>query len=300
MDTVAELNRISASRIHNAYWNITEAVDSDGKMFKAMKNQLLGIINDIIEKKRSKKLNQTNDDPEDFLSTLLETPNLSDDLIRDTLIMLLFASRDTTQNALVWSLSELNQKPDWIGKMREEWSIQGQEGSLARYSDLQRFPIHLAVLYETLRLWPVIPKNARIATIDTVLPAIPEAKLPAVKVDKGDYVFWSDYSMMRNTKVTFHPKYGIWGETAESFDPAHHLSPTGDFMRSPQPKFHGFGAGPRACPGAQLASYQFIAIWASLLSSFNIMPVEQKERYPTDGLTMMMEGTFMVKIAFIK
>ena len=61
----------------------------------------------------------------------------------------------------------------------------------------------MAVFYETVRLWPGLPKNARLAVNDDVLPAIPEHDLPAVKVNKGDYVLWSDFVMMRNPKVGF-------------------------------------------------------------------------------------------------
>ena len=52
-----------------------------------------------------------------------------------------------------------------------------------------------------MRLWPGLPKNARLALCDDVLPAIPEHDLPAVKVEKGDYIFWSDYHMMRSKEV---------------------------------------------------------------------------------------------------
>lgn len=66
----------------------------------------------------------------------------------------------------------------------------------------QRYHVHLAVFYETVRLWPGLPKNARVALCDDILPAIPELGLPEVKVDKGDYVFWSDYVMMRDETVS--------------------------------------------------------------------------------------------------
>lgn len=48
-------------------------------------------------------------------------------------------------------------------------------------------------------------------------------------------------------------------------------------------------------PGAQLAAYEFVAIWAAILPSFDIIPVEMKDRYPADALTMSMKGPFVVK-----
>ena len=67
----------------------------------------------------------------------------------------------------------------------------------------QSYPVHLAVFYETVRLWPGLPKNARLALCDDVLPALPQYDLPAVKVEKGEYIFWSDYHMMRSAEVGF-------------------------------------------------------------------------------------------------
>lgn len=57
------------------------------------------------------------------------------------------------------------------------------------------------MFYETVRLWPGVPKNGRLVLCDDVLPAIPEHNLSEVKVEKGDFVFWSDYHMMRSETV---------------------------------------------------------------------------------------------------
>lgn len=69
----------------------------------------------------------------------------------------------------------------------------------------QLYPITMAVCFETLRLWPGLPKNARVATEDDLLPAIPEHNLPSVRVNKGDFVLWSDIAMMRNEDVRTSP-----------------------------------------------------------------------------------------------
>ena len=67
--------------------------------------------------------------------------------------------------------------------------------------------MHLAVFYETVRLWPGLPKNARYAIQDDVLPAIPEQGLPEVRVEKGSYVLWSDRLIMRDKTVSSPAHY---------------------------------------------------------------------------------------------
>jgi cytochrome P450 len=57
----------------------------------------------------------------DYVSALLEDPDYNDPiLVRDTLVTLLFAGRDNTQNALAWSMHALLQHPAWMAEMTAE------------------------------------------------------------------------------------------------------------------------------------------------------------------------------------
>jgi hypothetical protein len=49
-------------------------------------------------------------------------------------------------------------------------------------------------------------------------------------------------------------------------------------------------------PGAQLATYEFVALFSSILPHFDLSPVENKERTMIDGFTMVMDGAFMVNV----
>ena len=157
----------------------------------------------------------------DFLSVLLREPAFDDPiLMRDIMVTMLFAGRDNTQNVLAWALHSLMAAPQWIERLREEAVENRDPTHEVAYSDVavsqdsppslcivcshpikQRYHVHVAVFFETVRLWPGLPKNARLALQDDILPALPEHNLPAVKIEKGDYVFWSDYHMMRNEEV---------------------------------------------------------------------------------------------------
>ncbi len=73
----------------------------------------------------------------DYLSILLNEPIYNDPImIRDTLVTLLFAGRDNTQNSLAWSFYALQRHPKWVQKMREEAMALNQEGHELHYSDL--------------------------------------------------------------------------------------------------------------------------------------------------------------------
>ncbi|EGO28594.1 putative monooxygenase [Serpula lacrymans var. lacrymans S7.9] len=287
MDAVMTLNHISSGRLYDPLWQITEIFTGTRRAFNLVRSELYDIVNNIIQDRK-----MSCEDKGDFLSTLLSDSSLGakdPDFLRDTLVTLLFASRDNTQNVLGWSLYEMSRKPEWFDKMREEaLALKDLDGEVTRYGELSKYHIHLAVFYETLRLWPGVPKNARLALRDDVLPAIPEYGYGPVRISKGDYILWSDFSMMRNPKV--------WGSDATDFNPARHLDAEGKFIKPSQPKFHAFGSGPRLCPGAQLSAYEFVAIWAAFLPSFDFKPVEMKDRLPTDALTMSMQGPFMITV----
>lgn len=61
------------------------------------------------------------------------------------------------------------------------------------------------MFYETLRLRPGVPKNARYLEQDDYLPALPEAGWKEkIKIEKGSYLLWSDLCMMKDKEVSFH------------------------------------------------------------------------------------------------
>uniref|UniRef100_A0A0W0FBP4 Putative monooxygenase n=1 Tax=Moniliophthora roreri TaxID=221103 RepID=A0A0W0FBP4_MONRR len=238
MDAVYTMNSISSSRLYNPFWRVTEKFDGTHTRFRTARSEISKIIDEIVQERRKLHSSGALECGKDFLSALLDNPSLEDDqkLLRDTLVTLLFAARDNIQNVLGWSLYELGRSPQWLERMRNECRSH-EDVHLIQYKDLSKYPIHQAVFYETLRLWPGVPKNARRALADDVLPAIPDQGFQEVMVAKGDYVLWSDFAMMRNEKV--------WGADAKEFNPGRHLNPEGQFVKPPYPKFHAFGMGPR-------------------------------------------------------
>ncbi|KAH7917159.1 cytochrome P450, partial [Leucogyrophana mollusca] len=102
MHTVSVLNRISSGRFHNPLWRLTEMLDGSRAAFHSARQDLFAVVEKLIRDRKA-----TADLDGDFLSALLSNPSITEPVLRDTLITLLFAGRDMTQNALAWSLYEL-------------------------------------------------------------------------------------------------------------------------------------------------------------------------------------------------
>lgn len=128
--------------------------------------------------------------------------------IRSELLNILLAGRDTTASLLSnvwWTLSK---RPDIWKKLQEELAVLA--GQPPSYDQLKEFKYLRAILNESLRLYPVVPANAREAVVDTTLPlgGGPDGRAP-IFVPKGQVVTWSAYAM--------HRRKDFYGEDSEEF-----------------------------------------------------------------------------------
>lgn len=93
-------------------------------------------------------------------------------VLRDQLVAILLAGRDTTAVTLSWLFYELSRHPQIVHKLREEIkSHVGLDTSRKpTYADLKEMRYLQHTLNEVLRLYPVVPYNVRVALQDTTLP----------------------------------------------------------------------------------------------------------------------------------
>ncbi|TRM61022.1 cytochrome P450 [Schizophyllum amplum] len=274
------------SRLFNPFYKWTEKLTGESRKFETARAYIRSIVDDVVAKRRA---TEGTDGVKhgDYLSQILNDPTMR---MRSSCAT---RSGDNTRNSLAWAMHALLQHPDWMEKMREEALANGH----FRGPDDRRFPIHMAVFYEVVRLWPGLPKKRGWLSTMMCCPN-PGHGLAAVKVNKGDYVLWSDYVMMRNPKVSsLRPTttflltgfYAGWGPDANVFDPSRHLK-DGIFYKPGQPDFNGFGSGPRLCPAAQMAAYEFVAIWASLLPHFDFERAYKEEPKMDEAFTVAVAG----------
>ncbi len=128
--------------------------------------QLDAILYRIIRERRA-----AGDDRGDLLSMLLATQDedggsMTDRQTRDEAMTLFLAGHETTANALSWALYLLAKNPEARARVEAEVDALGRVPS---YDDLKLLPWTLAVLKETLRLYPPAYILARRVTEDVVI-----------------------------------------------------------------------------------------------------------------------------------
>ncbi|KAI1752089.1 cytochrome P450 [Xylaria castorea] len=166
---------------------------------------------------------------------------------RDELMSLLFAGRDTNASLLCWVVYALAREPTVFEKLeREILSITGTDSNATpNDSDLMRMHYLEDVIYECLRLFPVVPINGRMCNTTTTLPAGGgKSGEEPILVPKGTLVCFSTFGCHRSTKY--------YGEDAMTFRPERWRE-VDVRTRTQNYTFHPFIGGPRKCLGESFA-----------------------------------------------
>ncbi|KAL7807645.1 cytochrome P450 [Trichoderma gracile] len=176
-------------------------------------------------------------------------------VLRDQILAVLLAGRDTTAATMSWAIYELSRHPHAVRRLRTEIldtvgpydSDDGDGNRRPTYEHLKNMPYLRAVLNETLRLYPAVPFNVRVALKDTTLPrgGGPDGSEP-LPVLRGTKIGYSTLVMQRRPD--------LYPPSSETFaDPAV-FSPERWAVWHPRPHdYIPFNAGPRICIGQQLA-----------------------------------------------
>ncbi|KAA8615805.1 Cytochrome P450 52A12 [Pyrenophora tritici-repentis] len=173
--------------------------------------------------------------------------------IREELINILLAGRDTTASLLSNMFFQIAKRPDIYAKLREE--VATLEGRTPTYSELRDLKYVKWCLNESLRTHPVVPGNSRYATRDTVLPrgGGPDGQAPLF-VPKGTTVGYSPYTM--------HRRPDLFGPDADEYKPERWetLRPGWEYLP--------FNGGPRICLGQQYALTEASYVTVRLVQEF--------------------------------
>ena len=167
--------------------------------------------------------------------------------IRSELLNILLAGRETTAALLSNVWFELSKRPDSRAKLQRE--VSALNGEFPSFEQMKDMKYLRAVLNESLRLYPILPENARIAQVDTVLPlgGGEDGKAP-IFVKKGQVASWSVYAM--------HRRRDFYGEDAEEFKPERWIDSEERKGLRVGWEYLPFHGGPRICIGRMYSSFQ--------------------------------------------
>ncbi|KAJ6525954.1 cytochrome P450 monooxygenase pc-3 [Mycena capillaripes] len=191
-------------------------------------------------------------EPETLLDELL---NLTCDpkVLKDEMLNILLAGRDTTMSVLTFVVYFLSMYPAVFTRLRAE--ILERVGCERRptYDDIRDMKYLRAVINGT-------PLNIRESVHATIWPSADPTQ-PPLYIPAGTKVSYSVFLMQRRTD--------LWGPTAEDFDPDRFLD---DRLRTyvlTNPFcFLPFNAGPRVCLGQQFAYNEISFMLIRLLQNF--------------------------------
>lgn len=144
-----------------------------------------------------------------FLDELLKSES-SNGVIRNQLLSIFLAGRDTTSSVLTYLFFELSRNPDVVAKIQQEIRELGEPDP--SWEQLKNMKYLNWTVKEALRLNPPVPGNAREAVRDTILPigGGPDGKEP---------VFVPKRSVIRYQVWAMHRREDIYGSDAEEFRP---------------------------------------------------------------------------------
>ena len=166
-----------------------------------------------------------------------------EELVRDQLLHILVAGRDSTASLLSWTIFHLVRNRDMLERLIEEVSTVPVEGELTR-DQIQSLSFLRCCLNETLRLYPTLPLNIRFATKPTILPrgGGPDGRSPVLLL-KGSGIAWSVYHL--------HRLESIYGPDPRVYRPQRWES--GELMKKARPGagYVDFNGGPRTCLGSK-------------------------------------------------
>ncbi|KAK4442278.1 cytochrome P450 [Podospora aff. communis PSN243] len=215
-------------------------------------------VDDALSRKEKRKaLGQSEDGVEyNFLEELAaQTTNRT--LLRDQVLNVLLASRDTTAALLSNMFYELARKPELYARLRRE-VLSKIDGELPTEAEMGNMTFLKWCLNESLRMYPVVPGNTREAICDTILPVGggDDGKSP-IFVKAGTPVLYNVYAM--------HRRKDIYGEDADEFNPDRW-----DGLR-PGWGFLPFNGGPRVCLGQNFALTEASYVTVRMLQSFDAL-----------------------------
>ncbi|KAB8260368.1 cytochrome P450 [Aspergillus pseudonomiae] len=271
------------SRAMHFYWMVNP------KEFREANKRVHEVVDHYVQLAIQSKNNPDKKSDRYIFAEALAADNDDPKVLRDNMLNILVAGRDTTASLLSSTFFYLSRNQEVWKRLRqtiidEFGDSQNPKGEITQ-AKLKDIPYLRYVLNEVLRLLPPVPLNFRVAAKDTSLPVGggPDGKSP-VFVPKGQVVAYSVYAMHRRTD--------LYGPDSHSFRPER-WEENGrrgwDYLP--------FNGGPRICLGQQYALTEASYTLVRLIQHFDTLECADPElKQPVILSTLTMSHDRGVKV----
>ncbi|EKV05511.1 hypothetical protein PDIG_83090 [Penicillium digitatum PHI26] len=296
----AWLVRFCANTVYTAYSELNQYMDELLAQEKAVTERRQEAKNTTRAKGNllTAVVESNNQQPELKTSGAVSGPvgrtRLTDVEVKGNVFMLLLAGYDTTANTILFSTIVLSLNPPIqdavIAEIRQvhREAVAAGRSDLSYDEDLPKFRYLLALMYEVMRVFPIVIPITRLAVTDQdlvvdgtkhTLPAqtLTIVNNTAIHHNEANWPYPHIIEPRRwltTNPNTFDPTNTITTNTTSPDDPHQPAKTT-----TPQPTvtsarpgtthrrgtFMTFNEGPRACPGRRFAQVEFVAFFAQLL-----------------------------------
>ena len=178
----------------------------------------------------------------------------SEDELFGNVITLLLAGEDTTANTIAWTINYLADHPQLQDEMYQEIQTHYPKSGTLSLNDLDHFPLTFGAAQEALRLKPVAPY--------LYLESYEDEVVEGYQIPKG--------TVMQGLLAHQGHSSDLF-ENADLFQPHRWLNLSDEQRKRYQQQLMPFGAGPRQCPGRQLAFIEMKIALIELLRQFQFL-----------------------------
>lgn len=222
--------------------------------------------------------------PSNFLEALLseqqKDPSFTDKDVFGNVFTMLLAGEDTTSNSISWAIYFLTEHPEIRAKVKEEVDSYCEGFSFPQtYEVMKKMKYTEAVAMETLRIKPVTPM--------LYFEALEDQQIENFSFKKG-----TTFMLQNKVAQTSEDYFSQPNE----FKPERWLKSC-PFSGNHKPSMmHTFGAGPRFCPGKNLAIHEMVMAISMFCSNFNPTFAIPKEKIEEVFSFTMYPSNLMIKV----